>query len=177
MPVSGERRNLELKARDPDPVRSVAACAAVGAVEDGTREQRDTYFEVSSGRLKLREEPEGVAELIAYQRPDDAHSRESRYWRVPVGDPVELQEALASTLGVKVVVSKTRRLYRLDGAQIHLDDVQGLGSFVEFELSAPLDSDLELQRQQLSELRQAFQIDDRDLIAGSYSDLVLLARG
>jgi predicted adenylyl cyclase CyaB len=177
MSVSEPRRNLELKARDPDPDRSVAACAAVGAIEEGIREQSDTYFEVAAGRLKLREEPGGVAELIAYQRPDEPQSRESRYWRVPVGDPVELRAALASTLGVKAVVAKHRRLYRLDGAQIHLDDVQGLGSFIEFELDAPLDSDLLEQQQRLSELRQAFQIDDRDLVAGSYSDLVLLARG
>jgi adenylate cyclase class IV len=66
----GPRRNLELKARDRDPARSLRVCRELGAEDKGTLVQRDTYFEVPRGRLKLREEPDAAATLIAYERPD-----------------------------------------------------------------------------------------------------------
>jgi adenylate cyclase class 2 len=64
------QRNLELKARDLDPARSGQVCQELGAEDKGTLIQRDTYFEVPRGRLKIREEPGAVPHLIAYERPD-----------------------------------------------------------------------------------------------------------
>src|SRR3712207_5002758 len=54
-PVSAPRRNVELKATDPDPQRSLAVCLELGAEDRGVIVQRDTYFRVPTGRLKLRE--------------------------------------------------------------------------------------------------------------------------
>ena len=48
------RRNVELKARDLDPIRSLAVCRELDADDRGTLWQRDTYFDVARGRLKLR---------------------------------------------------------------------------------------------------------------------------
>lgn len=50
------RRNVELKARDPEPERSSSVCRALGAEDRGVIAQRDTYFDVVRGGLKLREE-------------------------------------------------------------------------------------------------------------------------
>ena len=69
--VSGPRRNVELKAVDPDPAHTLSLALALGASDEGVIVQRDTYFRVASGRLKLREEEPGEAHLIAYSRPDD----------------------------------------------------------------------------------------------------------
>lgn len=41
--IAGQRRNLELKARDLDPFRSAQVCIDLGAVDKGTLIQRDTY--------------------------------------------------------------------------------------------------------------------------------------
>ena len=99
--VDPPRRNIELKARDPDPDRSLRAALALGATDKGWLNQIDTYFRVPSGRLKLREEsPE--AHLIAYERGDQAVARESRYRIVPVSDPEGLKQALTETLGAKL---------------------------------------------------------------------------
>src|SRR3954465_5674950 len=76
------RRNGELKARDPAPERSLERCVALGAEDRGELRQRDTYFAARRGRLKLREQEPGAAELIAYERGDAAEARESRY-RIP----------------------------------------------------------------------------------------------
>ena len=54
--MSAPRRNVELKALDPDPARSLAVCRELGAEDRGVLRQRDTYFRARSGRLKLREE-------------------------------------------------------------------------------------------------------------------------
>ena len=49
-------RNVELKARDPDPARTLERALALGAEDHGTIHQRDTYFAGARGRLKLRQQ-------------------------------------------------------------------------------------------------------------------------
>src|SRR3954463_12568729 len=115
------RRNVELKARDPHPERSLERARALGAGDRGELRQRDTYFAVPRGRLKLREQEPGGAELIAYERPDGAEARESRCRIAPVADPDALREALDAALGTDVVVDKRRHLLQFDGVRIHLD--------------------------------------------------------
>src|SRR3954453_11574462 len=131
--MEAPRRNVELKARDPDPARSLARARALGAEDHGDLRQRDTYFAAPRGRLKLREQDPGGAELIAYERPDAAQARESRYRIAPVADPGALREALDAALATTVFVDKRRHLLLWDGVRIPLDHVDGLGDFVELE--------------------------------------------
>lgn len=172
--MSTARRNLELKARDRDPARSLRACREIGAEDRGTLTQRDTYFEVPRGRLKLREEP-GRATLIAYERPDLEGNKESRYRLVEVPDPPALREALESTLGITVVVSKSRRLFIHQGVRIHLDRVDDLGDFIEFEGVAAEGENPARFAGLLDSLRESLAIRDDDLLRASYSDLLLRA--
>lgn len=131
--VEMPRRNIELKARDPDPDRSLQVSLEIGASDKGWLYQTDTYFRVPHGRLKLREEG-AIAQLISYERANETVARESRYRLVPVGDPAGLKDALSDALGVLVVVEKSRRLLLWQGVRIHLDEVRGLGSFIEIEV-------------------------------------------
>jgi adenylate cyclase class 2 len=169
--VNRPRRNLELKARDRDPARSLRACQELGAEDMGTLRQRDTYFEVPRGRLKLREEP-GVATLIAYERPDVPGNKESRYRLVEVPDPEQLRTALESVLGITVVVGKSRRLFVHKNVRIHLDRVDGLGDFIEFEAVATDGAEPSHFSALLDELSARFAIRDEDLLRESYSDLL-----
>src|SRR3954454_18529919 len=100
------RRNVELKARDPHPERSLERARALGAEDRGELRQRDTYFAVPRGRLKLREQDPGQTELIAYERPDTAEARESRYRSENATDAPAVREALHAALGTTVVVDK-----------------------------------------------------------------------
>jgi adenylate cyclase, class 2 len=174
--IGAPRRNLELKARDRDPARSLQACRDLGAEVKGTLLQRDTYFEAPRGRLKLREEPDAVATLIAYERPDLAGNKESRYRLVDVPEPTELRDALTSALGITVVVSKSRRLFIHAGARIHLDRVEGLGDFIELEGVMAAGDDPARFTELLDDLRGSFGIRDQDLVRESYSDLLRTAR-
>jgi adenylate cyclase class 2 len=166
------RRNIELKARNPDPARSLTACVTLGAEDHGVLEQRDTYFHATRGRLKLREETGSTAHLIAYERADLLDRRESRYRIIEVEDAAELRLALAETLGIKVVVSKRRRLLIWRDVRIHLDEVQNLGDFIEFEAIVVSGRELATAESLVEDLRGKLCIAAADLVAGSYSDLV-----
>jgi homotetrameric cytidine deaminase len=170
--MAAPRRNVELKARDRDPARSLERALALGADDRGELVQRDTYFATPRGRLKLREQEPGGAELIAYERSDRADARESRYRLAPVADGAALREALDAALGTTVVVAKRRRLLLWEGVRIHLDEVAGLGAFVELEGVAAPGSDLTAEGERVARLRAELGIADADLEATGYADLL-----
>jgi homotetrameric cytidine deaminase len=163
--------NVELKAHDPDPSGTAARCLGLGAIDRGVLRQTDTYFMARRGRLKLRSQAEDGSELIAYQRPDEPETSESTYVRVSVPDAVV--EALDAALGTTVVVSKRRRLFLWEGVRIHLDEVDGLGAFIEFEAVLPDAGDLETARAKVARLRSELGIEDAALVAAGYADLLI----
>jgi homotetrameric cytidine deaminase len=172
-------RNVELKARDPDPVRTLERALALGADDRGEILQRDTYFSGARGRLKLREQETGASplwdELIEYSRADSTDARTSSYRRVPVADVAALREALDAAYGTLGTVTKRRRVLLWEGVRIHLDDVEGLGTYLELEAVAEADSDLSGEHDKIERLREELDIEDRNLVATSYSDLLLEA--
>jgi homotetrameric cytidine deaminase len=170
------RRNIELKARDPQPERTLAAALGHGAEDRGVLHQRDTYFRTTEGRLKLREE-DGRATLIAYARADEATARLSAYHLADVSDPAATTAALNAALGSTVTVTKARRLLLWQGVRIHLDDVAGLGTWVELEAVAPPRSDLTAEHAQVAELREVLQIDEERISRRGYAALLLEAGG
>jgi len=168
------RVNVELKAAAADLAATAERCRALGAHDHGVLVQRDTYFAARSGRLKLREHEGGDAELIAYARPDGTEPEQSGYVLAPAADPRALREALDRALGTVVVVAKRRRLFLWEHVRIHLDEVEGLGTFVELEaLVGPGLNDLARAQDKLARLRSELAIDDRALVAGGYADLLL----
>ncbi len=169
-------RNIELKARDLDPARSLRAALDLGAEDHGWLQQLDTYFKVPNGRLKLREQ-ERNAQLIYYERSDEAIERESHYRIVPVEDPDALKDSLAAALGILIAVEKSRRLLIWRNVRIHLDEVPGLGSFIELEAVAELHSDLRGEYLNVAKLREALHITDEHILAGGYSDELLRVGG
>jgi adenylate cyclase, class 2 len=164
-------KNLEYKAR----VRELNSLEKIfienGAEFAGLLKQRDFYFDVKIGRLKLREAAGKKAELIFYER-DEASSAgmESRYEIFTTTDP-SLKDLLAKALGVKTIVEKDRRLLMMKNARIHLDEVKGLGSFLEFEVvSAGDDRGDSALLETLKTYAAPFVVKE---IGESYSDLML----
>jgi homotetrameric cytidine deaminase len=169
--VTPPRRNVEIKARDPDPATTLERALALGASDEGVLVQRDTYFGGARGRLKLREQEPGGAQLIAYARPDSDKARTSSYRLADVGDPAAVREALDAALGTRVVVAKRRHLLLWEGVRIHLDAVEGLGSFVELEGVAAPESDLAREHELVARVRDELGLGEP--VPGSYSDLLL----
>jgi predicted adenylyl cyclase CyaB len=164
--------NVEIKARCPDPERVRIVLRQREARFAGLDHQVDTYFRVAQGRLKLRE---GNIEnaLIYYRRPDAAGPKTSNVLLHPTGQGPGLKEILAATLGVLVVVDKQREIHYLDNVKIHIDRVDGLGSFVEIEAAGDEQADRGALETQCRELMTAFGIRKEDLVAESYSDLLV----
>jgi adenylate cyclase class IV len=167
-------RNIELKARCANLQRAAEAALRIGATRAGELRQLDTYFRFPHGRLKLRETalPDGRgAELIAYQRSDAPAFRGSDYYVIPLSHPADMKTALAKKLGVRGEVRKRRELFLWHNVRIHLDDVAGLGTFIEFEAVISPADDEAVSLQRLARLAEALAIGDDDRIAVSYSDL------
>ena len=160
--------------------------------------QRDTYFRIPSGRLKLREwwlegqesrvtvrrgghldagneAGSAGATLIAYTRPNEGGSRISDYLMSPVPEPETLRLMLAETLGTLVVVEKVRVLYQYRSTRIHLDTVQGLGTFVELETVIGEATSLEDAVAEHRAVITALGLDVLPSVASSYSDLLISA--
>ena len=134
--------------------------------------QTDTYFQVHAGRLKLREIEGQAAQLIWYLRPDTAGGRLSDYQLTAVLDPAALRAMLAGALGLRRVVKKRREIYLWKNVRIHLDVVEGLGSFLELEAVVTAEEDLAASQRHLDMLTDALGIRPGDTIAGSYADLL-----
>lgn len=170
--LSSPHRNLERKARCADLSAAAAAVEQLGARQQGVLEQTDVYFRAPNGRLKLRTTGGQPTVLIWYERPDEANARWSRYYLVSVSDPPALRAALAAALGERGEVRKRRTLWLWHNVRIHLDEVAGLGSFVEFE-AVMSGSEVEATAQaRLAELAAALGLTPADDVAGSYADLL-----
>lgn len=166
--------NAEFKARCADPRQAIRRVRAAGARWAGREHQVDTYYRVAEGRLKVRETG-SRSELVWYFRRDTLRSKRSDVLQLALSDPASVKESLARTLGVKVVVDKVRRLYLRDNVRIHVDDVRGLGEFVEVESVGEAKEFRRLQRQ-AEEMAGVLGLRRGDLIRGSYSDLLLSSR-
>jgi adenylate cyclase, class 2 len=172
-------RNLEIKAHCPDLSRAAAVAAAAGGSFRGTLDQVDTYFHARAGRLKLRESvliaPDGgrseQVELIAYLRPDQGGSRESSYSVIPLAEASGCLAGLSAVLGVRSVVRKRRGLWIVGATRIHLDEVAGLGSFIELETVITDQPELAAQVEH-ERLIERLAIDAAETLAGSYGELI-----
>ena len=166
--------NLEIKARCADPEGTRQLLISCGAQFRGKDHQIDTYFCVSTGRLKLRQG--GIENaLIFYERADEPGPKASHAVVHETGiDTAGLKDILIRTLGVLVVVEKERDIYFLGNVKFHIDQVKGLGSFVEIEVmnqNGAFDQPA-LLAQCLAHLTY-LGISRQDLISRSYSDLLL----
>lgn len=165
-------RNIELKARLADLEAARRVAVEVATERAGVQHQVDTYFHVAHGRLKLREIAGAGAQLVWYERPDEEGPKESDYRLVSVPDAEGIKAALTGALGVRVVVSKRREIFLARNVRIHLDEVDGLGTFLEFEAVLGPDVDDAAGRQQVDDLMRRFGIRADDLLPGSYADLL-----
>jgi adenylate cyclase class IV len=166
------RHNLELKARYADLKSAAAAVESLGARGPALEDQTDTYFRVPNGRFKLRQIEGAAAALIWYDRPDWGGARTSAYQLVPVPEPRLLESVLAAALGARGQVRKRRSIYLWHNIRIHLDEVAGLGAFVEFEAVLSAGEDDAVSRPRLEHLTRALGIRPEDHLAASYADLL-----
>jgi adenylate cyclase class IV len=133
--------------------------------------QIDTFYNVPTGRLKLREFADGTGELIYYERPDAVGPKVSNYVRAPASDPASLRDVLARSLGVRATVRKQRDVFLFGQTRIHLDEVEGLGSFIEFEVVLRDGQSVSDGERIAANLLDALSVSPADLVPCAYVDL------
>ncbi len=169
--IKRKNENLEAKFRLLDHAEAEARAAALGYVRRAILNQRDTFFRVASGKLKLREET-GSAVLIFYRRRESASLMLSDYEIVPVADPARWLRILEDALGAIAVVEKVRILMTRDNVRLHLDRVAKLGEFGEIEAVIADGDDPERSRGAVDEILAALGVGQADLIDVSYFELL-----
>ncbi len=170
-------KNIEAKAYCGDPDRARRICERLGARFVRRHRQRDTYFVVPHGRLKLRESDRLDPMLIHYDRLDMPAIRESSFTLVKLSPPVdELRNVLSKALGVRIVTDKQRDTYLMEGALVNLDTIAGLGEFLEIEVQVEGLGCEARAREHAGRLKREFEVEENDLIPWSYADLLAMYR-
>ena len=164
--------NIEIKAhaRNFDEIRRRAEALSDQPVE--VIPQEDTFFHTLQGRLKLRLLSGNQGQLIYYTRPDQEGPKRSDYHISHTSDPANLKRVLALAYGIRGVVRKTRYLYLVGQTRVHLDDVEGLGQFMELEVVMQ-DGQSDAEGQAIAEgLMARLGVEKSDLLEGAYMDLI-----
>jgi len=165
-------KNVEIKARVRDLDHFSACLKTLKPGRAKVLVQEDVFFVVPHGRLKLRILGPRSGELIHYDRPDKPGPKESNYEIVRTHEPGKLRDLLASSLGIRGVVKKVRMITLIGQTRVHLDDVGGLGLFMELEVVLQPGQSPKEGIAIARDLMKKLGIKPSDLVSGAYIDLL-----
>ena len=163
-------QNIEFKAELRNLEAARRQCALLAARHVADLRQTDTYYKLTTGRLKRRETQGRPVEWIVYDRRDVVYPRLSSFTIL-----TEKQARVRwGTMSLKpwLVVIKHRELWMLNYVRIHLDIVDRLGTFIEFEAKVSKRHDARQCRMAVDHLREAFGPVLGEPIGASYCDLI-----
>jgi len=165
--------NVEIKAK----INSLEAFLKKAAELSGQAPekicQEDIFFKCEQGRLKLRLLDKNKSQLIAYDRPESQGPKLSSYKIYESANPEVLKETLCASCGVLGIVKKTRYLFLIGRTRVHIDEVDGLGTYFELEVVLS-DGEVEaVGRQEALALMEKFGINQAQLVDVAYVDLLL----
>jgi adenylate cyclase class IV len=107
---------------------------------------------------------------IYYPRPDRVRPRMSNY--TILSDEQARRRWGTRSLKAWLVVAKTRHLWMLDNIRIHLDEIDDLGTFIEFEAIVSDRHNVKACHRAVDDLREVFGPILGEPLSASYSDLV-----
>ncbi len=165
--------NIEIKARvaDLDGLRRAVLSCSDQPVQ--ILDQEDVFFNGANGRLKLRIFPDNRGELIQYERSDQSGPKQSSYAIARSSDANQFRDVLERAYGELIVVKKRRELYLCGQTRIHLDEVEGLATFMELEVVLERDQSPAEGETIARDLMARLGIAEVDLVTCAYADLLL----
>jgi predicted adenylyl cyclase CyaB len=164
--------NIEIKAKANDWERVTQIAEKLSDTPKEIIKQEDIFFPTPQGRLKLRILAPNEGQLIYYERPDAQGPKASNYFISFTDDPEALKHVLTSSYGVRGVVKKERWLYLAGPTRIHLDQVEGLGTYLELEVVMQEGEPLAAGEAIAADLMNQLGITESDLVTGAYMDLL-----
>ncbi|XP_049938099.1 uncharacterized protein LOC126412513 isoform X2 [Schistocerca serialis cubense] len=166
-------RNVEIKAKVRNLAELISRAEQLSNSKGEVIKQEDTFYNVPRGRLKLRKFEDGTSQLICYERADTEGPKVCEYTRVDFPPGSNPGPVLAQALGIKGTVKKTRRLYLVGNTRIHIDEVFGLGKFMELEVVLTEDQRIEEGQAVAEDIRRKLGVEETDLLSGAYMDMLL----
>ncbi|MGC9514532.1 class IV adenylate cyclase [Methanocrinis sp.] len=131
---------VEVKARAPPGIEE--KILGLGGELMGVENHLDLYFsspfrDFARTDEALRIRVKEVGARLTYKGPKlDSETKSRRELTVRVDDPIAMESILESAgFSRAAVVKKKRTKYALSDAVLAVDDVEGLGSFIEVELT------------------------------------------
>jgi len=161
--------NLELKLKVPSHQSVKKILKQIGAENRGILKQKDVYYSINSGLLKLRIE-NGNESLIYYNRNEKDKNRWSDY-NVLEFKNANSESFLKNLFNVEVIVSKKRELFYFDDTRIHLDTVNILGKYLELETLVVRDKSDAKKR--FDRIVSLLKLDESKQIRKSYRDILM----
>ncbi|XP_016910771.1 uncharacterized protein LOC107996959 [Apis cerana] len=167
-------RNIEIKAKIDNPELKISRIVQLTKDNGIIMKQHDIFFKVAEGRLKLRKFEDGSGELIYYKRSNVFGPKLCDYEKVALDENAcsGIANILIESNGSVGIVKKTRKVYMIDQTRVHIDDVEGLGNFLELEVILNDDQDIESGEKIAHDLMSKLDIKSEDLIANAYIDLL-----
>lgn len=162
-------RNLEIKVKLSSHKSVKEILTANGILNSEFLHQKDIYYNVDNGILKLRIENENQT-LIFYDRNEKAKKRWSDYYllNITTKDAEEFFKRLFNEI---VTVEKKRELFIYKDTRIHLDKVKGLDYFLELETRVT--NGLKDAEKRFNYLVNLLNLKSKTEIRASYKDLLL----
>jgi len=161
--------NLELKIKVTSHQSLKKILLQIGAESRGILNQKDVYYSVFNGLLKLRIE-NGNESLIFYNRNEDDKNRWSDFEFIKFAN-IGGEKFFNKLFDVEVIVKKKRELFYYDDTRIHLDKVKLLGNFLELEtlvINGKTDA-----KKRFSKIKNLLKLDELKQIRKSYRDLLI----
>ena len=164
--------NIEIKARVDSIEKLLPVVASLADAGPEHVVQDDTFFSCPNGRLKLRVLRAGYGVLIYYRRADELGPKPSFYVHSETSDPDGLRSVLTDAYGEVGRVRKHRMVFQVGQTRVHLDRVDGLGEFLELEVTVGDTLEPDAAVSEARRLVAAFGIEDGALVKGAYLDLL-----
>lgn len=164
--------DITIKAYCYEPAEAESILLGLGADYIGQDVQTDVYYETAQGQLKHRQ---GVIEnvLIHYNRVELGITMRTEVQLFLKNPSAATIASICEGKNIISQVKKVRKIFFLDNVKFHLDQVEGLGTFIEIEaIDLEGTIGLEVLRQQCAFYKDQLQIDDEDLVHNAYTDLL-----
>lgn len=161
--------NLELKISVASHQNLKEILKEINAEYNGLLNQKDVYYSIPDGLLKLRVE-NGNESLIFYNRNEKTKNRWSDYNYINFVDSGG-EKFFSNLFKVEVVVQKKRELFIYDNTRIHIDTVKSLGRFLELEtlvINGKTDA-----RKRFKKIIELLDINESKQIRNSYRNLLI----
>jgi predicted adenylyl cyclase CyaB len=161
--------NLELKIKVTSHQSLKKILLQIGADNKGILNQKDVYYSIPNGLLKLRIE-NGNESLIFYNRNENDKNRWSDFEVLEFANG-NAEKFFNNLFDVEIIVKKKRELFYYDDTRIHLDTVKFLGKFLELEtlvINGKANA-----KERFERIKSLLKLNELEQIRKSYRDLLM----